>query len=122
VSRKAAPEPESVRGEASDTIRPVRVRVRTMTSRPHPFRSPSPPRSARLERSCGACAGRRLADHERVDLYALRSGLGLAARLRPGHSSSSSVSGVVRMSLLEQALMLVGEGVGERVRGDDVGR
>jgi hypothetical protein len=69
-----------------------------------------------------------------VDLYALRCGalrscgLGLRLRpepLRPGHSSSSSdVSGVVGMSLLEQADMLVSEGVGERVRGrgGDFGR
>ena len=49
---------------------------------------------------------------------ALRSwGLGL----RPGHSSSD-VSGVVGMSLLEQADMLVSEGVGERERGGDICR
>jgi hypothetical protein len=57
---------------------------------------------------------------------ALRScswGLQLGLRLRPGHSSSSEVSGVVGMSLLEQADMLVSEGVGERVRwrGGDFG-
>jgi hypothetical protein len=53
---------------------------------------------------------------------ALRSwswGLELGLRLRPSHSSSSDVSGVVGMSLLEQADMLVSEGVGERVRGRD---
>jgi hypothetical protein len=40
---------------------------------------------------------------------------------RPGHSSSD-VSGVVGMSLLEQADMLVSEGVGERERGGDICR
>lgn len=40
---------------------------------------------------------------------------------RPGHSSSD-VSGVVGMSLLEQADMLVSEGVGERDRGGDCSR
>jgi hypothetical protein len=51
-------------------------------------------------------------------------GLQLGLRLRPGHSSSSDVSGIVGMSLLEQAGMLVSEGVGERVRGrgGDFGR
>ena len=52
-------------------------------------------------------------------------------RLRPGHSSplsssssSSDVSGVVGVSLLEQADILVSEGVGERLRGrgGDFGR
>ena len=58
-----------------------------------------------------------LADHERVDLYALHCGgfvqLRAGAKLRPGHSSSSSssdVRGVVGMSLLEQADILVSEG------------
>ena len=46
----------------------------------------------------------------------LPSRFGLGLRLRPGHSSSSDVSGVIGMSLLEQADMLVREGVGERVR------
>ena len=40
---------------------------------------------------------------------------------RPGHSSSD-VSGVVGMSLLEHADMLVSEGVGERERGGDICR
>ena len=89
-------------------------------------------RKRELERGRGARVGRRgLADHERVDLYALRCGgfalLRAGAKADPGHSSSLlllDVRGVVEMSLLEQADMHVSEGVGERVRGHgwDFGR
>lgn len=59
-----------------------------------------------------------------MDLYGALRSCGLEWELRPCHSSLLEMSGVVGISVLEQADRLVSEGVGERGRGrgGDFGR
>jgi hypothetical protein len=120
-----APEPEGVQGVARETT--------WESSRAHHDISSLSVLSASRSASMNSSAVAELALGAVVDLLitsgwictrcaagALRScscGLVLGLRLRPGHSSSSDVSGVVGVSLLEQAEMLVSKGVGERERG-----
>ena len=79
-------------------------------------------RKRELERGCRAHGGQRgCVDHKRVDRYVLCCGGIAQLRARVGFEAWPSSSDV-GTSLLEQADMLVSEGVGERVhactRGD----
>ncbi len=123
---------EGARGEASETSWPSsRAYHDTSSSPPSCSSSSSGPENGAIVNSNTFAGLASEVSSAGVDLVvtsgwictrwaagALRS-LGLGSR--PGHSSSD-VSGVVGMSLLEQADMLVSEGVGERVRGGDSGR
>ena len=120
-SRERVPEPEGMHGEASETTCPSSRAYHDISSSlaRSPSGSASANSSAVAELTFGGIDDVLIANgciRTRCATEVLRSCGGLGLRLRPGHSSSSDVSGVVGMSLLEQADMLVSEGVGERVR------